>query len=193
MDTIPENIVLDFLEEHGDFVEGVCITGGEPMLQPGLPNFCRKVHDKRKLVKLDTNGTNPEVLKKLVLDGLVDYVAMDVKAPLDGEKYAEAAGVDVESLLEKIKESINFLLSGTVDYEFRTTVVPGIHTKEDIERIAENITGAKKYALQKFESGKCLDPAFDELKMQRDEVMNELVEVSKKHVQNVKWRGRKLG
>ena len=142
------------------------------------------------LVKLDTNGTNPELLKKLVEEKTVDYVAMDIKAPIEKEKYGEAAGIAAGQLFENVKSSIKFLMQGKVGYEFRTTVVPGMHNEKDIEEIAKYIQGAKKYALQKFEQGNCLDPEFNELKTQSDEEMEHLVEVARKYVRNVKWRGR---
>lgn len=136
--------VLSLLQKRQGILEGVCITGGEPLLQDELPDFLRKVKALGYPVKLDTNGSRPEKLKALVDEGLIDYVAMDIKnCPA---RYAETAGVaspDVDA-------SIDFLLTGKVDYEFRTTVVDEFHTVEDIEAAAKRIQGAKRYFLQSF-------------------------------------------
>lgn len=144
IETISEEVVLDLLTKRKGILEGVCITGGEPLLQPELPDFLRRVKALGYPVKLDTNGSFPEKLKALVAEGLVDYVAMDLKnAPA---RYAETAGVETPN----VDESIDFLLSGEVDYEFRTTVVAEYHTVADIEAAAKRISGAKRYFLQNF-------------------------------------------
>ena len=118
--------VLDFLRKRKGILEGVCITGGEPTLQPDLEDFIRSVRELGLLVKLDTNGYKPDLLRDFCRKGLVDFVAMDIKA--GRSHYAAAAGVD-GMRLERIDESIRFLLEGSVPYEFRTTVVRGLHTE----------------------------------------------------------------
>lgn len=142
-----EDEILSFLEKRVGLLDGVAITGGEPLLNPDIADFIRKIRSMGYAVKLDTNGSFPERLKAIVSEGLVDYVAMDIKNRR--EKYAETIGL--KSLdLSKIEESVEFLKSGAVDYEFRTTVVKQFHTVEDIRAAAEWISGAKRYFLQNF-------------------------------------------
>ena len=148
--------VLDFLRKRKGILEGVCITGGEPTLQPDLEDFIRSVRELGLLVKLDTNGYKPDLLRDFCRKGLVDFVAMDIKA--GSSHYAAAAGVD-GMRLERIDESIRFLLEGSVPYEFRTTVVRGLHTEEDFREIGPWIQGCGNYYLQNFtESGQVLEP-----------------------------------
>ena len=142
-----EKEVLAFLKKRRNVLEGVCITGGEPTLHVELPEFISKIKELGYLVKLDTNGSNPEMLKSLVEEKLIDYVAMDVKAPL--AKYEKACGVAVD--VEKIKQSVEFLKQGEIPYEFRTTVVKELHTGEDILEIGRYLRGASKYFLQSYE------------------------------------------
>ena len=142
-----EDEILSFLEKRVGLIDGVAITGGEPLLNPDIADFIRKIRDMGYAVKLDTNGSFPERLKAIVGEGLVDYVAMDIKNRR--EKYAETIGLKNFDL-SKIEESIEFLKSGAVDYEFRTTVVKQFHTVEDIRAAAEWISGAKRYFLQNF-------------------------------------------
>ena len=142
-----EDEILSFLEKRTGLLDGVAITGGEPLLNPDIADFIRKIRDMGYAVKLDTNGSSPERLKAIVGEGLVDYVAMDIKNRR--EKYAETVGLKNLDL-SKIEESVEFLKSGAVDYEFRTTVVKQFHTVEDIRAAAEWISGAKRYFLQNF-------------------------------------------
>ena len=142
-----EDEILSFLEKRTGLLDGVAITGGEPLLNPDIADFIRKIRSMGYAVKLDTNGSFPERLKAIVGEGLVDYVAMDIKNRK--EKYAETIGLKNLDL-SKIEESIEFLKSGAVDYEFRTTVVEQFHTVEDIRAAAEWISGAKRYFLQNF-------------------------------------------
>ena len=142
-----EDEILSFLEKRIGLLDGVAITGGEPLLNPDIGDFIRKIRDMGYAVKLDTNGSFPERLKAIVSEGLVDYVAMDIKNRR--EKYAETVGLKNLDL-SKIEESVEFLKSGAVDYEFRTTVVKQFHTVEDIRAAAEWISGAKRYFLQNF-------------------------------------------
>ncbi|MDD7615167.1 MAG: anaerobic ribonucleoside-triphosphate reductase activating protein [Clostridiaceae bacterium] len=142
-----EDEILSFLEKRTGLLDGVAITGGEPLLNPDIADFIRKIRSMGYAVKLDTNGSFPERLKAIVGEGLVDYVAMDIKNRK--EKYAETIGLKNLDL-SKIEESVEFLKSGAVDYEFRTTVVEQFHTVEDIRAAAEWIGGAKRYFLQNF-------------------------------------------
>ena len=142
-----EDEILSFLEKRTGLLDGVAITGGEPLLNPDIADFIRKIRSMGYAVKLDTNGSFPERLKAIAGEGLVDYVAMDIKNRK--EKYAETIGLKNLDL-SKIEESVEFLKSGAVDYEFRTTVVEQFHTVEDIRAAAEWISGAKRYFLQNF-------------------------------------------
>jgi len=163
LETIPFEYIENQLKKQKGWIEGVCITGGEPTLQSSLPALCFRLKKIGFLVKLDTNGTNPTMLKELMKRKLLDYVAMDIKAPLTTEKYSIAIGVNAEKLLEKVKESIEILLGSSIDYEFRTTVVPTIHDVGDVKKICHSLKGCMKYVLQKFDVsiGKTvIDPDF---------------------------------
>ncbi len=144
---ISQQEILDYLEKRKGILDGVVVTGGEPLIQEDIEDFLKSVKALGYQIKLDTNGTNPDKLISLVNKGLVDYVAMDIKNCK--EKYCETAGVKNVNL-EKIQQSIDFLLCGLVEYEFRTTVVNELHTTQDIESIAKWISGAEKYFLQNF-------------------------------------------
>lgn len=147
-----------FLNKRRNILDGVCITGGEPLLQPDIEDFIRVIKKFGYSVKLDTNGTFPDKLKRLVDENLVDYVAMDIKN--SPEKYSLTAGVS-ELDFSKISNSVEFLLSNSVDYEFRTTVVKELHSKEDFVSIGEWIKGAKRYFIQSFiDSGDILAGSF---------------------------------
>ena len=139
--------ILDFLKKRQGILDGVAITGGEPLMQKDIEEFIRSIRDLGYAVKLDTNGTYPEKLKSLVEQGLVDYVAMDVKASPEG--YPPAVGIGGYDI-SKIKESIDFLLEGKVDYEFRTTIVREFHSVFDMESLGSFIKGAKRHYLQSF-------------------------------------------
>ena len=139
--------LLDFLRRRQGLLDGVCFTGGEPLLCPGLTDLLRAVRELGYSIKLDTNGFRPEKLRELVTAGLVDYVAMDVKnCP---SRYAETAGLPSLDLAP-FRESLRFLLSGQVDYELRTTVVREFHDGESLEELARWISGARRYFLQPF-------------------------------------------
>ena len=143
----PENF-FEFLKKRQGKLDGVVITGGEPTLQPELYDFIIKIKELNFCVKLDTNGTNPEIINKLLLNNLLDYIAMDIKAPLD--KYQQITSAKVN--LDNIKKSINLILNSKIDYEFRTTVIKSQLSFDDFESIGKIIKGAKKYYLQKFVS-----------------------------------------
>ena len=147
--------ILSFLKKRAGLLDGVAITGGEPLMNPDIADFIKQIRDLGYSVKLDTNGSYPDRLKSLVGEGLVDYVAMDIKNCK--EKYAETVGLKSYDL-SKIEESVDFLMTNAVNYEFRTTVVKEFHTVEDIRKAAEWIKGAKRYFLQNFvDSGNLID------------------------------------
>ncbi|MDD5696750.1 MAG: anaerobic ribonucleoside-triphosphate reductase activating protein [Candidatus Pacebacteria bacterium] len=151
---------FSFLEEKKGLLDACVICGGEPTLALELKDFLKRIKEMGFLVKIDTNGYLPEKLKELIEEKLVDYIAMDIKAPLDKEKYGQATGIDVD--IERIKKSIELIKNSGIDYEFRTTVVPGLHRKQDIIEMARAIGPAKKYFLQNFRGEKgTIDPSLE--------------------------------
>jgi pyruvate formate lyase activating enzyme len=190
-ENIPFEQVENYLKKQRNWLDGVCITGGEPTLHSDLPSLCSRLKEMGFLVKIDTNGTNPTMMKELIEKGLVDYIAVDIKAPLTVEKYSKAIGINAEKLLGKVKETVGLLMGSKIDYEFRTTVVPTIHEEKDIKEICRDIKGCKKYVLQNFDVslGKTtLDPEFSKLKPFTDEEMNMFLTVAQKFLPNVKLR-----
>lgn len=165
-DIIPEEEFFAFLESRRGRLGGVCVSGGEPTLQADLPRFIEKIKAMDFEVKLDTNGTNPEMLSSLIDGGLLDYVAMDIKSSPEG--YARVSGVSPD--MEKIKRSIELLLSDKIDYEFRTTVAKPLFSTGDFVEIGKLIKGAKRYYLQGFlDSGDLIGEgleAYSETEMQ---------------------------
>ena len=159
---ISEKEFLDFLRERQGLLEGVVICGGEPTINKDLPQFIQKIKNLGYPVKLDTNGSNPEMLKNLINTNLIDYVAMDIKA---GQKNPAYQNLMTEGItLDKIKESVKLLKVGKLDFEFRTTVVNTVHTKEDFLEIAKWIGGPNiKYYLQNFRAEKTIDPEFEKV------------------------------
>lgn len=137
-----------FLSSRAGKLEGVVITGGEPTIHPDLPDFIRQIRELGFKIKLDTNGTNPEMLEKLIESGLVDYLAMDIKG--SPARYSEVTGVAVN--LEKVKKSVKIVMQSQLPYEFRTTLVPGLADIKDLKAMGELIKGAKKWYLQHFKS-----------------------------------------
>lgn len=174
---ISEKDFFKFLKEKQGLLEGVVVCGGEPTLHKDLPKFVKKIKSLGYLVKLDTNGSNPAMLQKLISEKLIDYAAMDIKAPLalkskfQNSKYEKAAGVKVD--LGAIKKSVEIIKNSGIDCEFRTTVVPGIHSKEDIIQIAREISPAKKYCLQNFRPEKTINPNFEKIKSHQREFLLE--------------------
>jgi len=172
-DSISQEQLMDYLKKRKNqelSPDGVCITGGEPTINEDLPEFISKIKGLGYLIKLDTNGTNPKMIKQLLENKLLDYVAMDIKAPFG--RYEEVVNAKVN--LEDIKESIN-LVKSMKDYEFRTTVIPDL-TKEDIVKIADTIKGARAYYLQQFNAKKCLDKEYEEKKPYPKEKLEEIQE-----------------
>ncbi len=159
LEGMSEEEVLDFLEGRRKRLDGVCITGGEPLLQSDLREFILKIRALGYKVKLDTNGSNPKLLKQLIDEGIIDYVAMDIKN--SPAKYAETIGLSgelAEKMLNNVKESVELLKQGNIDYEFRTTVVDELHEVEDMTDIGEWLTGAENYFIQDFnDSGDLID------------------------------------
>ena len=179
---ISEKDFFNFLKERKDLLEGVSLTGGEPCIYKDLPDFIKKIKNLGYSVKLDTNGSNPQMLKELIDKKLIDYVAMDIKAPFKNQKaksknqkYSKAIGVKMD--FSKIKKSIEIIKNSEIDYEFRTTVVPMVHTKEDIIQIAKALSPAKRYYLQNFRPEKTVNPKFERIKPYSQEYLLKILKV----------------
>ena len=163
---------FSFLKEKKGLVDACVMCGGEPTINPDIKEFIKKIKDLGFLVKLDTNGYLPEKLRELIDEKLVDYIAMDIKAPL--EDYSKATGINVD--VSQIKKSIELIKNSGIDYEFRTTIVPTIHTKESIIKMAKEIGPAKRYFLQAFHGEKeTINPELSKLKPFPEEELKEIV------------------
>lgn len=172
--------VLSYLEKRKGILDGICITGGEPLLQPDIVDFIKKVREMGFLVKLDTNGALPEKLKTVI--PYINYIAMDIKTSF--ENYPLATGSDIS--VDNFKESIDIIRNSGVKYEFRTTAVKGIHTKDDFVSIAKYLKGEKKYFIQKFvDSGNLLVGGDAFTKEEMLDILNEV----KKYVPLAELRG----
>jgi pyruvate formate lyase activating enzyme len=181
-ENISEEKFFSFLSKRKGLLDAVCISGGEPLLHD-VTDFIKKIKDMGFLVKLDTNGSFPNKLSELIDAGLLDYVAMDVKAPI--EKYGLVAGTDVFG--EKIKKSIGLLMASSIPYEFRTTVVNELHCEEDFHKIGELIRGASAYYIQCFkDSGNILS---DGLSAPTKEALEKYLQIAKQYVENTSLRG----
>ena len=156
IDTIPEEDILLFLESRVGKLDGVVISGGEPTMHAGLPALAARIKAMGYLVKLDSNGTNPDMIAQMLDEGTLDFIAMDIKGPL--EKYQEIAAYPVDTTA--VVRTIQLLRASTILYEFRTTVVGSQLAFDDFASIGELIKGAPRFALQRFRSGKTLHPAF---------------------------------
>jgi len=177
--------IFEFLDKRKNKLDAVVITGGEPTLHADLPNFIAKIKKLGFLVKLDSNGTNPQMIKKLIQKKLIDYIAMDIKAPLS--KYEKTVNIKMD--IKKIKKSIELILNSGLPYEFRSTIMPKLHTPKDIEQMAKLISGAKKYFLQKFvPSGNLNNQNFNELMPFTDEEMKMLAKICEPFVKKCKTR-----
>lgn len=154
-DVYLEHILLT-VRKYKQWVNKVVVTGGEPTIHLGIFSALGYLKREGMHIKLDTNGSSPSTLRGLVHEGLIDYIAMDVKGPLD--RYNKWSGVDVDR--NSIEESIRFIMESGLDYEFRMTVVPQFHTEEDVYAVAEYLRAADKFYLQEFRPRKCLDPSF---------------------------------
>jgi len=155
--SIPLEDILDRLQSLSDWIDGVCITGGEPTLHADLPLLIREIKRNGFLVKVDTNGSNPQMLEDLSKAEQIDFISMDVKAPLDPFSYRRSIGLSID--LNLILRSIGILKKGRVDYQFRMTVVPGLHREEDIKILGNQLRVGKKFVLQNFNPENPLDPS----------------------------------
>lgn len=181
---LDEEKLMAFLEKRRGILDGVCITGGEPLLWDDLDCLLAKIKELGYLIKLDTNGSSPKRLKELAQKGLIDYVAMDIKNAR--ERYGETIGIPGYDT-SAVEQSVKWLLEGHLPYEFRTTIVREFHKKEDISRIGEWLLGAEKYYLQKFEDSE--DVVEQGLHSHTDQWMKEAGELAAKYMKNVYLRG----
>lgn len=181
---ISEEEILSYLAKRLTILEGVCITGGEPTIYPELPIFINKIKRMGFKVKLDTNGTNPAMIKELIDNKQIDYIAMDIKNSVDRYKFT-AGNKDIS--LDNINESVSLLLSDIIDYEFRTTIVNELHTENNIKSIGNWIRGAKAYYLQAYrDSDDVISPG---LTAPSKEVLTKYKELLSSYVEHVDIRG----
>ncbi|NLL56263.1 MAG: anaerobic ribonucleoside-triphosphate reductase activating protein [Clostridiales bacterium] len=178
--SISQTEIINYLEKRKGILDGVCVSGGEPLMQKNLKRFLTKVKELGYQIKIDTNGSYPDILQSLIDQKLVDYVAMDIKN--SPEKYALTTGL-ANIDLDKIKQSVNILMDSNIDYEFRTTTVKEFHTKQDFEAIAKWLKESKKYFLQNYkDSENVLQKGLHSLSK------NELIEaktILKQYIDNV--------
>lgn len=183
--TFPMDYFLSFLDVRKDWLEGVCITGGEPLLHDELEVLLTVVKERDLLVKIDTNGAFPGRLDSLIKGGFLDHVAMDVKTSF--EKYPEAAGGSVK--IERIKKSIDIIKESGLDYVFRTTAVPGLVDREDIESISVRLQGSKKLRIQQFVPNNTLDSQYENIKPYPAEELRDWVKIAEPHFDEVQLEG----
>jgi len=182
--TIEQEEVISYLDNHREWIDGVVISGGEPCLNKELFDLCKKIKELGFPVKLDTNGSNPDMLQSLIKNKIIDYIAMDIKAPL--EKYEQVTKVKV--LTDNIKKSIEIIKNSKLDYEFRTTLLPALHSKEDILNIAELLKGAERYYLQQFRNGVTLEEDYQNKESYSEEELKQFAEMLKPFFSKVEVR-----
>jgi pyruvate formate lyase activating enzyme len=176
------------LRTNSDFLDGVCITGGEPTIYENLSQLLEHLSELGFKIKLDTNGAYPDALSDLIDNNIVDYIAMDIKAPLD-HRYNKLTGSKIE--LENIKKSVKIIMDSTLDYEFRTTVIPTLLNGSDIHDIAEEIAGAKKFVLQQYVPDHARDEKLRSIKPYSKSEMEDFRTMARKRIDNVILRGVK--
>jgi len=182
---ISEAAFFDFLKERQGLLDGICITGGEPLIQKDIIDFIKKIKKLNFLVKLDTNGSKPKILEKLFQQNLLDFAAMDIKS--SKQTYSKTSGIKVN--LKDIQKSIDLITQSKVDYEFRTTIAPGLLNQQEIERIGQWLKGSKKLAIQQCRMEKTLDPSWKNKKSLPDEELKQMTQIAKKYFREVELRG----
>ncbi len=181
---IPQQTFINFLEKRKRFIDGVCISGGEPTLYDELYELAKKIKEAGYEIKLDTNGTNPKMIEKLIKDKLVDYVAMDIKGPQN--RYEEITNVKVA--YEEIQRSIKILKESEIDYEFRTTIHKEILAQTDMVVIAKHLTGAKKFTIQNFKRQSHVLDNEKQYTAYTDDELDEIHDAMTGHIQKIKIR-----
>jgi pyruvate formate lyase activating enzyme len=184
-------LVLEFLRENRHLYQALVVTGGEPTLHAKLPAFLGKAKEMDLSIGLETNGTNPEMLGSLLREALVDYVAMDVKAPLSWSSYRRAAGLAEHSsdLLERVRESLSLLDCATVEVELRCTVLPPIHSREDLLELARQLQGYRRFVLQQFVPDTTLDGDYTKVEPFSRETLEQIVEEISSRFSSCEIRG----
>lgn len=182
-DPVPEEEVLSHIKKRRNILEGVCITGGEPTLHADLPDLIRRIKDIDLPVKLDSNGSNPAMIKQLYEDGLIDMIAMDIKAA--PSKYAMVCGLkDID--MAPYMESIRYIMECGIEYEFRTTLVKGLHDTSDMEEIGRLLSGAKAYTLQSYKKSdgviSVIEGSADRFMTFSDEELDEMLKAVQKYI-----------
>ncbi len=187
-DTVALEKIENFMLERKDFLDGICLTGGEPCLHKnaGLFEFLTKLKKQDFQIKFDSNGADPDCLKQVVEQKLCDYIAMDIKGPLD-ERYDRLSGIKTD--LEKVKQSVKIIMDSGLSYEFRTTVVPTLLDNKDMEDIAIELEGAKKFVLQQFVAENCWDEGMRKLKPYDREKLDEMVKIMQPYISKILIRG----
>ncbi|MDD3024123.1 MAG: anaerobic ribonucleoside-triphosphate reductase activating protein [Syntrophomonadaceae bacterium] len=185
-DAIDIEDLLSLLQERKGFLDAVVVSGGEPTLHHELIDDLRRIKELAYLIKLDTNGSNPLMLETLLEEGLLDYVAMDIKAPLTYKQYLPAVGKLSHQEFLVIRNSVYLLKEANIKVEFRTTVVPVLHNLEDIVEIARHIEGAELYSLQQFNPTCTLSPAYEKVAPYNKEEMQEIADQCLSFVKNVR-------
>lgn len=182
---VEEDDLFAFLRSRAKKLDAVVLTGGEPTIQADLPDFVAKIKKLGYQVKLDTNGTNPDMIKKLISKKLVDYIAMDIKAPKD--KYKKTTGKSID--FKKIEKSVKIIKESNLPYEFRTTIVPGLLDKNDIEKIAKIIKGADIWFLQQFKQDtELFNKKLKKIKPYSKKELEEMCTYAKKYVNKCEIR-----
>ncbi|MFO7895624.1 MAG: anaerobic ribonucleoside-triphosphate reductase activating protein [Candidatus Cloacimonadales bacterium] len=182
--SLEEKQIFDFLKTRLNKLDAVCITGGEPTLHPDLPRFIAEIKALGFLVKLDTNGTNPAMLELLLKENLLDYIAMDIKAPL--EEYRRVTKTEVEA--NTLRRSINLIEHGAAEYEFRSTLVSTLHTAQDVKKMAKSLGKAQKYFLQKFVPSKTLDASYLSETTLSDATFKDIIQTMQSEIELVEVR-----
>lgn len=186
VDEVDESYILEYIEENSDFLDGVVISGGEPLLNKDLKDLIKKFRKLGMKIKIDTNGNHPDELDDLIGAGMVDFVAMDIKCSLN-DRYKVATGSDVN--VENIKRSIKIIMDSGVDYEFRTTIAPIFVKEEDVESICKEIRGAKRYRLHQFRPKNTLDQSLSVLDPYPEAKVMAMADNARKYVKDVRIRG----
>ncbi len=166
----------DYLDKRVDLIDGITITGGEPLIQPSIYDLISRIKEYELLVKLDTNGTNYSLLKELIDDNLIDYVAMDIKGPI--EEYDKFCGIKMgNSMIKSIEKSKDLIINSNIDYELRTTVVPNLHEKEDMEKIVNFISNTGHYFIQNFRSEKVNKKSYEKVRSFSENELNKFLNI----------------
>jgi pyruvate formate lyase activating enzyme len=175
---------FSFLEKRKNILDAVTITGGEPTLQKDLISFIKKIKEMNYLIKLDSNGLKPEILRSLSRQKLLDYIAVDIKLP--AESYSKLdLQMDIDKIKNNLQETIEIVEKAELDYEFRTTVIPGFHSKSSFEKTVKQIKGSQNYYIQNFRPNKTLNKSFENKRRFTERELNEFKEIAEKYVENV--------